>query len=298
MTMMTQIKKNMAMQDIVQLLTAMLPDFTPQLRQAATYILEHQQLVGISTIREISESAGVNPNSFMRLCHAIGFDGYESFREPFRNEIRKGGINFTDRAQWLQDSAHRGELGTLYANMVNSGLDNLNQTFRDITEQQLKDAADTIINARQIFVLGVGINYMLARNFAYLADMALDNVRVIPRAGSIATDDIARASAEDVLLTMTFKPYRCEILHAVEQAVSQKIPLIAISDSPASPIFSHAKHHFIVQSDTPQFFPSAVALTLLLETLIAFVVADADPKVIANIERFHAERHRLGIYCE
>ena len=36
----------------------------------------------------------------------------------------------------------------------------------------------------------------------------------------------------------------------------------------------------------------------LLETLIAFVIADADPKVISSIERFHARRHALGIYAE
>ena len=39
-----------------------------------------------------------------------------------------------------------------------------------------------------------------------------------------------------------------------------------------------------------------VAVSALLETLMAFVIADADPKVIANIDKFHARRRELGVY--
>ena len=53
-----------------------------------------------------------------------------------------------------------------------------------------------------------------------------------------------------------------------------------------------------MQSETPQFFPSTVATVALLETLMAFVIADARPEVIASIERFHERRHDLGIYLE
>ena len=36
----------------------------------------------------------------------------------------------------------------------------------------------------------------------------------------------------------------------------------------------------------------------LLETLMAFVIADASPNVIRNIGRFHDRRTELGIYQE
>ena len=31
---------------------------------------------------------------------------------------------------------------------------------------------------------------------------------------------------------------------------------------------------------------------------MAFVIADADDEVIANVERFHERRHELGIYWD
>ena len=79
-------------------------------------------------------------------------------------------------------------------------------------------------------------------------------------------------------------------------AKEQGATLIGISDSPASPVITSADHGFVIGSDTPQFFPSSVALIALLETLMAFVIADAPAEVIDSIDRFHERRHRLGIY--
>ena len=78
-------------------------------------------------------------------------------------------------------------------------------------------AGERIVTARTTYVLGVGISYALAHNFAYLARMALDTVVAVPRDGSLPIDDVARAGPEDTLLAMTFKPYRSEVVDAVRR---------------------------------------------------------------------------------
>ncbi len=287
-----------APQDVLQTLAAALDNLTPQTRKAAAYVLENPNDVGVSSIREMAEAARVKPNTFVRMARSIGFDGYDDFREPFREEIRNGGASFPDRARWLQSLSKGGKLARLYAGMAASSLSNIEETFAAADERRLKAAADAIVAARRTYVLGVGVNYTLACNFAYLANMAVATVDAIPHPGSVAVDDLARAGSGDVLLAMTFKPYRSEVVEAVGIAKAQELTVIAISDSPASPIITGSDHGFVVQSDTPQFFPSTTATLALLEALIAFVVADADPAVIANIERFHQRRHALGIYQE
>jgi hypothetical protein len=47
----------------------------------------------------------VKPNTLVRMARQVGFEGYEDFREPFREAIRRGTVSFPDRARWLQDSA-------------------------------------------------------------------------------------------------------------------------------------------------------------------------------------------------
>ncbi len=287
-----------APQDVLQALAEQLGELTPEMRKAAAYVLENPNEVGVSSIREMADAAKVKPNTYVRMARSFGFDGYDDFREPFREEIRKSTVSFPDRARWLQSLSKGGKLGGLYGAMAESAMENIEQTFAAADASRLEAAADAIVQANRAYILGVGINHMLARNFAYLADMAIDNVRAIPRDGSLALDEVARAGKRDVLLAMTFKPYRTEVVEAVEFARAQGVTIIGISDSPASPIIAGAEHSFVVQTDTPQFFTSTVATAALLETLMAFVIADASGEVIANIEQFHQRRHALGIYRE
>ncbi len=178
-----------APQAMLQALGAGLDNLTPETRKAAAYVLENPNDVGVSSIREIAEAAKVKPNTFVRMARSVGFEGYEDFRQPFREEIRLGRGTFPDRARWLQSLSKGGELGGLYADMAAQSIANIEQTFAAAVEERVKAAADAIVEARNTYVLGVGVLRALARNFAYLADMAVDNVRAIPRDVSVAVDD-------------------------------------------------------------------------------------------------------------
>ncbi len=271
-------------------------ELTPEAQKAARYVLENPADVGVSTVREIAKAAQVKPNTFVRMAQQMGFDGYEEFRAPFREAIRQGGVPFEDRARWLQDIAKGGELGGLFADMVGGAIRNVEDTFANIDASALEAAAKDIWNSRQVFTLGVGVNNANARNFTYLASTGMTRFLAIPRSGNSATDDLAFADHRDVLIAITSKPYRTEVLEAVEVAREQKMTVIGISDSPASPIIRGADHGFVVAVDTPQFFPSSVSTIAVLETLLSFVVAVSSEEIVERTRRFHARRHALGIY--
>jgi DNA-binding MurR/RpiR family transcriptional regulator len=162
----------------------------------------------------------------------------------------------------------------------------------------LHAAAKAIWASENTYTLGVGVNNANARNFTYLASTGMVRFHAIPRQGNSAIDDLAFAGPKDVLIAITSKPYRSEVVAAVAVAREQGMTIIGISDSPASPIIRNADHGFVVRIDTPQFFPSSVSTLALLETLLSFVIASASDEIVDRVERFHARRHRLGIYHE
>jgi len=284
--------------ELLERLTAELDRLTPELRKAAAFVLENPNEVGVSSIREMALAAEVKPNTLVRMARVMGFDGYDDFREPFREQIRRGTASFPDRARWLQSLGQSGKLGGLYADMVNSALRNIEETFAGIDEARLKAAAEAIWSSRQVFVLGVGVNNANARNFAYLASTGMEQFHAIPKPGSTAIDDLARADERDVLIAMTCKPYRSEVVQAVQLAREQGMVIVGISDSPASPVVAGSEHGFVVAVDTPQFFPSSVSTIALLETLLSFVIASASGEIVGRVEEFHKRRHQLGLYWD
>ncbi len=283
-------------QSVLQALAGQLSDLTPELRKAASYILENPNEIGISSIREIAEAAKVKPNTFVRMARSVGFDGYDDFREPFREEIRQGSASFPDRARWLQSLKQGGKLGGLYADMVNSAISNIEETFSRISADDMRSAAETIWASRQTLTLGVGVHHSNASNFTYLASTGMVQFHAIPKPGSTPSDDLAWADESDVLIAITCKPYRTEVTEAVRIAREQGVKVIGISDSPASPVIIGSDHGFVVSVDTPQFFPSSVATIAVLETLLSFVIATASPEIVERVERFHRRRHELGLY--
>ncbi|MEM1274396.1 MAG: MurR/RpiR family transcriptional regulator [Pseudomonadota bacterium] len=271
---------------------------TPEAQKAARYVLENPSEVGVSTVREIAEAANVKPNTFVRMARQVGFEGYEDFRAPFRDAIRQGAVSLPDRARWLQDIRKSGDLGGLFADMAEGAIRNLEDTFSGLDADALKTAAEVIWRARRIFTLGVGVNNANARNFTYLASTGMTEFHAIPRPGSTAVDDLAWATEQDVLIAMTYRPYRREVIEAIEIARDQGVTVIALSDSPASPIIRAADHAFVLAVDTPQFFPSSVSTIALLETLLSFVIAVSSDEIVDRVSRFHQRRHELGIYQE
>ena len=271
---------------------------TPEAQKAARYVLENPNDVGVSTVREIAEAANVKPNTFVRMARQVGFDGYDDFRAPFREAIRKGAVSFPDRARWLQDIRKSGDLGGLYADMVEGAIRNFEETYAGIDAEALKSAAEAIWASRQVFTLGVGVNNSNARNFTYLASTGMVQFHAIPRPGSTPTDDLAWADSRDVLIVMCMRPYRTEVVAAIEVASEQGMTIIGLSDSPASPIIRAANHSFVVAVDTPQFFPSSVSTISVLETLLSFIIAVASEEIVERVEKFHTRRHQLGIYLE
>ena len=281
---------------ILERLAEELADLTPEARKAATYVLENPRDVGVSTVREIAEAAKVKPNTFVRMARQVGFEGYEDFRDPFREAIRKGAADFPDRARILQDIQKSGDLGGLYADMVQDVLRNVEETFSGISAEQLKAAATDIWTSRNVFVLGVGVNNAVARNFTSQASTGMVQFHAIPRAGSTPVDDLAWADRRDVLIAITCNPFRAEVVEAVQIAREQGVKIISLSDSLASPILRSVDHPFVVAIDTPQFFPSSVSIIALLETLLSFVIAVASDEIVERVETFHNRRHALGLY--
>jgi len=271
---------------------------TPEAQKAARYVLENPQDVGVSTVREIAEAANVKPNTFVRMARQAGFEGYEDFRAPFRDAIRQGAAGFPDRVRWLQDTRKSGNLGHLYADIVEGSLRNVEETFAAIDVADLQAAAERIWTSRRVFTLGVGVNNALARVFTYLASTGMMQFHAIPRPGSTPADDLAWADERDVVIAMTLRPYRAEVVDGVRIAQEQGVAVIGLSDSPASPIIRGAEHGFVLSADSPQFFPSSIATIAMLETLLSFVVAVASDEIEQRVETFHQRRRQLGLYVE
>lgn len=288
----------MTVEEVRNQILAEFPAMSPQLRRAAQYVLDNPNGVAVSSIRKLADAAKIKPNTLVRLARILGFAGFEEFRQPFRDSVTGAVDSFPDRARWLQALAKFNSHGQLYSQMAAASLANIEQLFSNTSTDQLRAVAKQIVKAPNTMIVGLGSCYALAYSFWYVGRMALDSLVLLPNHGSLPVDDVARISKEDVLIVISFNPYRSEVIQSVQLAKRQGATVVAITDSQASPIAFQADYVFVSPTRTPQFFPSTQAPSALLETLLAFIIGESDPKVIDRINAFHRRRQDMGAYRE
>lgn len=280
-------------------LTDRFETLSPQLQRAARYVIDRPREVGVHSMRALAARAEVHPNTLVRLAQTTGFDGWEGFRERFRQFVVTGGPGgFRDRADWLRALAAEGGTAEVVAGMAAATAENLETMWRRQEADALEAAADAIIAAPRVFVLGVGSALSLAQQFWYVARMAFEHLYPIPRAGLTPVDELVRIGTGDVLVVLTFQPYRAETLAGVRQARGAGATIVGVTDSATSPLARLSDHLLVVPTHTPQFFESHTAVLALLEGLIAVMVARAGEGASARIEAFHQARLDAGQYEE
>ena len=170
--------------------------------------------------------------------------------------------------------------------------------FEDLDTVELQTVADTILAAPRTGVFGVGALLPLARHFCYVGSMAVPGLWALPTNEGLPIDDIGRMGAGDVLIAMTFAPYRAEIVEATRLARARDITVVTVTDSRTAPPALDADHVFTTPAETPLFFASVLGVVALLETLLAFMVADSRTEAAEAIDQFHQHRRAAGVYVE
>ena len=285
-------------EEVIARLLAEFDELPAQLQLCARYIIDHPHEVGLQSMRTLAGNARVQPNSFVRLARHFGFDGYDALRERFRDFVRGGVGSSPDRLRWLQEMDRQGGSTAIFGSMAEACLGNTEKMFEQQSVQDLDRAVDWMINARRVYVLGLGLAYPLAYNFWYVARMGFDHFILSPRHGSLPTDDVIRMDERDCLIAMTFQPYRRDTLAAVQQAKKKGAKVIGVTDSSAAALCREADLGLVSPTHTPQFFHSNSAVTALLESLCALLVVRGGDAASAAVEAFHSARWEENIYDE
>ena len=284
---------------IVQQMTERFDSFSPQLQRAARFVIDPPREVGVHSMRALAGRAEVHPNTLVRLAQAMGFDGWDGLRERFRHFVVDGGPGgYRDRADWLRQLAAEGGAAEVVGEMATATAENLDVAFRGQDIAALEVTAEALRSAPRVFILGVGSATSLAHQFWYVARMAFDHLYPIPRPGCQPVDELFGVREGDLLMALTFQPYRAETMDAVRRARKAGATIVGVTDSQTSPLARLSHHLLVAPTHTPHFFESHAAVLALLEALVAVMVAGAGEDAAARIEAFHAARLDAGLYEE
>ena len=243
-----------------------------QLQAAARYVLENPRDVALLSMREQARRAGLQPATMTRFAKRLGLEGYDDIRTLHADAIRRPGLDFAGKAT-AQVSTQR-EKGdrALAAEMAASLARQIAHLADPEMLEALSAAAAGLHQARRIYCMGLRSCHAVSWHLHYILSLFSDRIVLLDGVAGIGLDPIRTATAKDLLVVASVRPYTRATVECAQYATGRGVPVLAFTDSKASPLVRVARHALLVPTESPSFFHTmtpAFALAEMLATLAA-----------------------------
>lgn len=270
------------------------PELSVQLRKAADFAVSNPLDVASKSLRSISDQAEVSPATFSRLARALGLQSFDEMKELTRAVLDYPAPSFSQKAQRLQTENPTGS--SVLEDQSSACIENIRALSQKIETGKLEAAATSLRNAEQVLLFGALGSTGIVEYLAYLARFFAPNWSLAGRMGASVGATTANLRESDAVLIVTKTPYATRAVALAKLARDAGADVILITDHHQCPALAFATHLFIVPSESPQFFSSYAATLVLIEALIATIVASTEVDVAASIRRVEEQNQALGEY--
>lgn len=268
-------------------------EMSPQLQQAARYILEHPQEAALVSMRELARHADVQPSTMTRLAKFLGLSGYDDIRAHHAAALRLQADGFAAKAlqQGGKDDNAGGE------GLARRMLQGLSAQVARLCEPdsiaRIAAVAERLVRARRVYVLGLRSCHSVAWHFHYVMTLLGEkSIHLDGPAGTVG-DGLIRAGAEDALLVISINPYALHSLELAQAAKAKGLGVVAITDSEVSPLAGIAEHIILCSIESHSFFHTLTPALAVSEALCSMMASFEGPAALEALKR--ADEHLLSL---
>jgi DNA-binding MurR/RpiR family transcriptional regulator len=259
-------------------------------RAIADYLLRNQVRVTALGVEELAEACAVSTATISRFARDLGFKNYAAMRgavaetlqsvlqpvEKLRSTIaRKASAGSSTSAPALE-SMHYAEAG-------------ITATSRALDGAQIERIGKLLTTAGTVYVMGFGLSTFLAGALAmHLQPFCRHVVEVAGSGGTeVAASHLANITARDVLVVISLPRYTLAVVPLTRFARDTGATVVAITDSPASPL-AELGHHVLYAHSAHPVLPSSSSSTLAVIEALAVSLMTSNKANVAKAAR-HTE---------
>lgn len=241
-----------------------------RLKQIGRFVLDYPNDVALETVVVIAERSAVQPSALIRFAQAFGYSGFSDMQRVFQAELMHGKSNYRERIRLAREGEEDIDadqpLSVLRA-FAGADMGALEQLPSAVDGQAFAQAVELLAGAPGILVAGQRRAFPVAAYLAYALSHLDRSVRLLDGLGGMLKEQVRSAGRQDVLVAISFSPYAAETREVVELARQRGLRVIALTDSPLSPLVQQADVWFDVRDAEVQGFRTLNATLCLAQSL-------------------------------
>jgi DNA-binding MurR/RpiR family transcriptional regulator len=254
-------------------------DLTPAERRVAEVVLADPQAVAFGTVAEVAERAGTSGATVVRLASRLGYDGFVGLQAGVQDEL-------SSRLQPAALRIRQPVASDLLANTLAAELDNVSMTLAGVDRHVFGRAVQLLSRQRsRVLVLPGDALHGVALVLATELGMLRAGVELLAGSEVRVARALAHVADHDVLVVLDIRRYDTWVLATAERARGRGASVIAITDSPLSPVADGAAATFTVSATGAGPFDSHVGTLALVNALVAGVAGRLRASATDRLDR-------------
>ena len=270
-----------------------MPRFSKSQKLISKYILENYDKAAYMTASKLGSTVNISESTVVRFALELGFEGYPEFQHSLQEIVR---IRLTSFQRMDVTNNLIGD-GDVLSKVLNFDIDKLKRTIDEIDRAAFDSAVDALVRANNIYIIGFGSSAILASSLNHSLRMIFDNVKLVD-ANSVdeVYTQIMNISENDTLVAISFPRYSKKLISAVSFATNRKANVIALTDSPSSPIAPSANELLIARSDMASFADSLVAPLSVINALVVAVSRKKQDELRVRLHQLEKIWEEYNVY--
>ena len=246
----------------------------------ATYITDHYDKAVFLTAAKLGETVGISESTVVRFATYLGYKGYPEFQNALEELVR----NKLNSVQRMEVTYGRITQSKILETVLQSDADKIKSTLEKIDHNAFEMAVDIILDARNIYVIGIRSCAPLASFLSFYLNLMMDHVHLLQTTSSAELfEQMVRIGKKDVIIGISFPRYSMRTLKALEFANNRSAKVITITDSIHSPMNLYSSCNLIADSDMASIVDSLVAPLSVINALIVALCMKRQDEVASTL---------------
>lgn len=250
-------------------------------KMLAAYITDNYDKAVFLTAAKLGKAVGVSESTVVRFASNLGYKGYPQFQSALEDMVRSK-LDSVHRMEMTYGRISRSEI---LNSVLKSDSLRIKNTLEEIDADAFDAAVDTILQAKNIYVVGLRSCAALAEFMGFYLNMMFDHVKVLSTSSSSELfEQMVRIGNEDVIIGISFPRYSMRTLKAMEFANDRNAKVITITDSVHSPMNLYSSCNLLAKSDMSSILDSLVAPLSVINALLVALCMKKQDEVVKTLD--------------
>ncbi len=279
--------------DFLTRVAAAQPTLTPKMARLAAFVSDNYVQVAFMSTRELAAAAGVSLATVVRFPAVLGYRNFDALRSSIQDRVNFD-LTAIERLQQLP-TANRSP-AALLRRIIDADCESLRALAYTFSEPQIERFTNAVLAAERVTILGFRYVGPLAIFFGYSLDKIKPNVQSYTQADSSLYDRVRLMDAGDLLIVIAFARYPAEMVALARYAHRLGVRLLAITDSPLSPVLPLAEVALFAKPSMLDFVGSLAAPAALINCLVSELGVRLGEQARARLQLLEDAASEAGTY--